>query len=75
MIEYKINVMDELKKIGYSTTRLQHEKILPSQTCQNIKSKKPINTETLNKICLLLRKQPGDILKVVPTDEEKLKYF
>ena len=34
-----------------------------------------INTTTLNILCVLLKCQPGDILEVVPTDEEKIKYY
>jgi DNA-binding Xre family transcriptional regulator len=42
---------------------------------QNIKAGKSITMETLNKICLMCRLQPGDIIDVVPTDEEKIFYL
>lgn len=35
---------------------------------------KNITLETLNKICVMCGLQPGDIIEVVPTDEEKIKY-
>ncbi len=75
MIRYKINVFDELKKKGYNQTRIQREKLLPAQTAQNIKAGKSITLETLNKICIMLKMQPGDIIEVIPTDEEKIKYY
>lgn len=75
MIRYKIDVYKELKKHGYTTTRIRDEKLLSGQTFMNVKQGKTINTETLNKLCLMLRMQPGDILEEVPTDEEKIKYF
>ena len=31
--------------------------------------------ETLNKICIMCKCQPGDLVEVVPTDEEKIKYY
>lgn len=75
MIKYKIDVFEELKKNGYNQTRLQRENLLPKQTMTNIKNGKSITLETLNKICLMCRKQPGDIIEIIPTDEEKIKYF
>ena len=75
MIRYKINVFDELKKKGYNQTGIQGEKLLPAQTAQNIKAGKSITLETLNKICIMLKMQPGDIIEVIPTDEEKIKYY
>lgn len=75
MIKYKIDVFEELKKHGFNQTRLQRDKLLPKQTMRNIKDGKSITLETLNKICLMCRLQPGDIIEVVSTDEEKIKYF
>ena len=75
MIKYKIDVFAELKKNGFNQTRLQHENLLPKQTMSNIKNGKSITLETLNKICLMCQLQPGDIIEVIPTAEEKIKYF
>lgn len=75
MIRYKIDVFEELKKHGYNQTRIQREKLLPSQTIQNIRLGKSITLDTLNKICIMCKMQPGDIVEVVPTDEEKIKYY
>ena len=75
MIKYKIDVFQALKECGYNQTRIQKEKLLPAQTAQNIKAGKSITLETLNKICIMCKMQPGDIVEVVPTDEEKIKYY
>ena len=75
MIKYKIDVFQALKERGYNQTRIQKEKLLPAQTAQNIKAGKSITLETLNKICIMCKMQPGDIVEVVPTDEEKIKYY
>lgn len=75
MIHYKIDVFGELKKHGFNQTRLQRDNLLPKQTIVNIKKGKSITLETLNKICLMCRLQPGDIIEVTPTDEEKIKYY
>ena len=75
MIKYKIDVFAELKNKGYNQTRIQRERLLPAQTAQNIKAGKSITLETLNKICIMLKMQPGDVIEVEPTDEEKIKYY
>lgn len=75
MIKYKIDVFEELKKHGYNQTRIQREKLLPSQTIVNIRAGKSISLDTLNKICIMCKLQPGDIIEIVATDEEKIKYY
>nr|DAW21080.1 MAG TPA: putative transcriptional regulator [Caudoviricetes sp.] len=75
VIRYKIDVFEALKKQGFNQTRLQHDNLLPKQTMSNIKEGKSITLETLNKICIMCRLQPGDIIEVIPTDDEKIKYF
>lgn len=75
MIRYKIDIFKELSKNGFNQTRIQRENLLPRQTMTNIKAGKSITLETLNKICIMCSLQPGDIVEVIPTDEEKAKYF
>ena len=75
MIKYKIDVFKELKSKGYNQTRIQKERLLPAQTVQNIKAGKSITLDTLNKICIMLKMQPGEIIEMKPTDEEKIKYY
>lgn len=75
MIQYKIDVVEELKKRGYNTGRLRREKIIPGQTLTNLMAGKMVNMDTLSKICVMLRCQPGDVIESVITDEEKIKFF
>ena len=75
MIKYKIDVQAELVKRGYTTYRIKQDNLLPGQTLSNLKNSKMVNMETLGKICVMLRCQPGDIIESVVTDEEKIKYF
>lgn len=75
MIKYKIDIVKALKEKGYTATYIKQGNLLPSQTIQNIKSGKSITLDTLNKICIMLRCQPGDLIECYITDEEKIKYF
>ncbi len=75
VIRYKTDIFTLLKEHGYNQTRIQREKLLPAQTAQNIKAGKSITLETLNKICIMCKCQPGDLVEVIPTDEEIIKYY
>lgn len=75
MYIYKIDIMKELKEKGYTANRMRKEKILSESTMQNIRNKSNITLESINTICIILRCQPSDIIEIVPTDEEKIKYF
>ena len=75
MIKYKIDVFELLKERGYNQARIQKSGLLSGQTMQNIKAGKSITLETLNRICIMCRCQPSDIIEVVPTDKEKIKFF
>ena len=67
-------VFKELSNHGFNQTRIQRENLLPRQTITNIRAGKSITLETLNKICVMCNLQPGDIIEVVLTDEERMKY-
>ena len=75
MFKYKIDVMKSLSDRGFTSSRMRKEKILSEATMQNLRKGKGITTDTLNTICMILRCQPSDVLEIVPTDEEKIKYF
>lgn len=75
MIRYKINVLEELGKKGYSTYRIKQDNLLSGQTITNLKAGKLVNLDSLGKICVMLRCQPGDVIESVITDEEKIKFF
>lgn len=75
MFTYKIDILKELSAKGYTSTRMRKEKILSEATMQNIRKGKGITTDTINTICIILRCQPSDIIEIIPTDEEKIKYF
>lgn len=75
MVKYNIDILAELKKRGYDSKKIKSSSLLSQATITNIKKGGNINTATLNKICLILRLQPSDIITIIPTDEEKIKYF
>lgn len=75
MWKYKKDILKELSIRGYTSTKIRKDKILSQATLQNIRQGKGITTDTINTICVILRCQPSDIIEIVPTDDEKIKYF
>lgn len=71
MLEYRIDVLEYLKKAGYTTTRLRKEKLLNESAIQYLREGKPVGAKALDNICKLLKLQPGDILKYVEDSEER----
>jgi putative transcriptional regulator len=75
MFKYRIDILDELSKRGYTPTKLRNDKILSQATLQSIREGRGITTNTINILCLILKCQPSDIIEIIPTDEEKIRYF
>lgn len=74
MIKYKIDIIQALKQVGYSTYKIRKEKIFTESQLQQMRDHKLLTQEALNKVCTLLDCQPGDILEYIPdrtqTDHE-----
>ncbi|MDL2216051.1 helix-turn-helix domain-containing protein [Ruminococcaceae bacterium OttesenSCG-928-N02] len=65
-IVYKVDVMQALKEAGYTTYRLRQEKIIGQATLQQLRAGNLVSWSNIEKICVLLDCQPGDIIKYVP---------
>lgn len=63
MLNYKINVLEELKRKGYTTYKIRAEKLISERALQNIRTQSPIAWDTLDKLCTLLNCQPNDIIE------------
>lgn len=70
-IQYKINVLSELKKRGYSTYRIRKERIFGEATMQKIRIGLPVSWDNISIICQLLGCQPGDIIEYKDARNQK----
>lgn len=70
-ITYKINIIEALKKAGYSTYRIRKDKLLGEATLQKIRNNEPVSWDNIETICKLLECDIGDIMEYVPDLEEK----
>lgn len=75
MINYKIDILEELKSNGYTTYILRKNKYLSETTIANIRAGKPITMNALDAICVMLRKAPAEIINFEISDSDKIKYF
>lgn len=63
MIGFKMDVLQELKKHGYTTYRLRKERILGEATVQKLRKSELVSWDNINTICGLLDCQPGDLME------------
>ena len=70
MLIPKINYMEALKEAGYSSYRIQKEKIFGQKDTTTMRRGEVPSKGVLNKLCGLLNCQPGDLLEWVP-DKKK----
>ena len=72
MLCYKIDILDALKKVGFTTYKIRKDKIIGEAQMQKIRTREIASKETLNTICRLLDCQPGDILEYIPDKKENI---
>lgn len=73
-IVYKIDILSELKRKGYSSYVLMNkekmgENYIGQRQIQQIRNGEIVSNAVLNKLCKLLNYQPGDIIEYVQDDE------
>ena len=68
-IRYKVDILAELKKKGYSSTRIREEKLIGQSYLQQLRRGELVSWKTLDIICSLLECQPGDLIEFVSVQE------
>ena len=71
-IRYKVDILAELKKKGYSSTRIREEKLIGQSYLQQLRRGELVSWKTLDTICTLLECQPGDLIEYVEELTEKV---
>ena len=71
-IRYKVDILAELKKKGYSSTRIREEKLIGQSYLQQLRRGELVSWKTLDTICSLLECQPGDLIEYVEELTEKV---
>lgn len=68
-IIYKLDVLDALKKAGYTTYRLRTEKIIGERVVQQLRQGELVSWKTIETICSILNCQPGDLVEYIAETE------
>lgn len=68
-IRYKIDVLERLKEIGYTTYKLRQEKVFGERVIQQLRNGEIVSWKTIDTLCKLLNCQIGDIVEYI-TDEQ-----
>ena len=69
-IVYKVDVLAELKKRGYSTTRIRNEKLIGQSYLQQLRHGELVSWKAMETLCDLLVCQVGDLVEYVPRSGE-----
>ena len=67
-IRYKVDILAELKKKGYSSTKIREEKLIGQSYLQQLRHGELVSWKALDTICALLECQPGDLMEYVKED-------
>lgn len=64
-IQYKVDILAELKKKGYSSSKIREEKLIGQSYLQQLRHGELVSWKTFDTICALLECQPGDLIEYV----------
>ena len=64
-IRYKIDILSELKKKGFSSTKIREEKLIGQSYLQQLRRGELVSWKTIDTICALLECHPGDLIEYV----------
>ena len=62
-MQYKVDVIAQLKESGYNTSRIRKEKIMGEAMLQKLRNGEMVSWAVLETICSLLDCQPGDLIE------------
>lgn len=72
-LQYKVDIMAELKNKGYTSTKIREEKLIGQSYLQQIRHGELVSWKTIDTLCSLLDCQVGDLVEYVkePDVQEK----
>ena len=58
---------------GLTTYKIRKQNIISQSALQNLKDNKSVTIDTIDKLCVALDCQPGDLMEYVPEEEQLFK--
>lgn len=65
-LQYKVNVLTELKNKGYNTNKIRTEALLSQSTLQKLREGKGVSWDNIETLCRLIECQPGELIEYLP---------
>jgi len=62
-------ILERLADAGWTSYRMRREKVLPEGTLTRLRNGESITLATIDKICGLLKCQPGELISWAPDDQ------
>ena len=72
-LRYKIDILNELKNKGYSSTKIREEKLIGQSYLQQIRHGEMVSWKTIDTLCSLLDCQVGDLVEYVKSADVQEK--
>ena len=74
LLEYKIDIIEELKKAGVNTTIAKETGVFGQSTMRKFRENDTsISLDNLNRLCCILEMQPRDIIRYIETVDDREK--
>ena len=72
MIQYKINVADALKRVGFNTYKAKTSGLLSQDTLKKLKNEDTtVSLKSINSLCVILDMELKDVIYFTMSEEEK----
>lgn len=65
MIKFKVNVVEELRKRGYTSYKIRNQRIMSESTLQKYREGIMPSWSCFDQLCGLLECQPGDLIEYI----------
>lgn len=69
-VQYKKDILAELKAAGYSTYRMRKEKLLGESVLTQLRNDELVSWANIARLCKMLNCQPGDILEYEEEEQD-----
>ena len=68
MLKWRVNVLDELREAGWYPHKMRVEKLFGESTIQKMRHNKLVSWAEFDRLCRVLKKQPGDLIEYEETE-------
>ena len=64
-IKYKVDILDVLRKSGYTSYKLRTDKLMSESTIQKLRNSEMVALSNIEIVCRLTKLQPGSLIEYV----------